>query len=56
MMTDTTARELTFAERIAMLRATKMRHTEEKWRVLGPIDMDDLPVILPPRNRERSCA
>jgi pyruvate-formate lyase len=48
MMPDTTVRELTFAERIAMLRATKMRHTEEKWRVLGPIDMDDLPVILPP--------
>ena len=48
MMPHTEAQELTFAERIAMLRATKMRHTEEKWRVLGSMDMDDLPVILPP--------
>jgi formate C-acetyltransferase len=47
-MPHTEAQELTFAERIAMLRATKMRHTEEKWRVLGSMDMDDLPVILPP--------
>ncbi len=48
MSDDTAGRELTFTERIAMLRATKMRHTEEKWRVLGSMDMDDLPVILPP--------
>ncbi|HTY60229.1 MAG TPA: pyruvate formate lyase family protein, partial [Bacteroidota bacterium] len=41
-------RDLTFTERIAMLRETKMRHTREKWRVLGSMDMDDLPVILPP--------
>ena len=41
-------RELTYQERIEMLRATKMRHTEEKWRVLGSFDMDDLPVMLPP--------
>ena len=47
-MRETAVQELTFAERIAMLRATKMRHTEEKWRVLGSMDMDDLPVILPP--------
>jgi pyruvate-formate lyase len=48
MMPHAGVQELTFAERIAMLRATKMRHTEEKWRVLGSMDMDDLPVILPP--------
>jgi formate C-acetyltransferase len=48
MMPNTAMQELTFAERISMLRATKMRHTEEKWRVLGSMDMDDLPVILPP--------
>jgi formate C-acetyltransferase len=48
MNTRAAAPDLTFAERIDMLRATKMRHTEEKWRVLGPMDMDDLPVILPP--------
>lgn len=47
-MPHAAVQELTFAERIAMLRATKMRHTEEKWRVLGSMDMDDLPVILPP--------
>ena len=47
-MPGTAAGELTFTERIAMLRDTKMRHTREKWRVLGSIDMDDLPVILPP--------
>jgi pyruvate-formate lyase len=48
MMPPAEVQELTFTERIAMLRAAKMRHTEEKWRVLGSIDMDDLPVILPP--------
>jgi pyruvate-formate lyase len=48
MTPNTTIEELTFAERISMLRATKMRHTKEKWRVLGAMDMDDLPVILPP--------
>ena len=47
MMPPAGVQELTFAERIGMLRATKM-HTEEKWRVLGSMDMDDLPVILPP--------
>lgn len=40
--------ELTYCERISMLRATKMRLTAEKWRVLGSMDMDDLPVMLPP--------
>ena len=44
-------REPTYAERIDMLRRTKMRHTQEKQRVLGPLDMDDLPVILPPEDR-----
>lgn len=47
-MTESEARELTYQERIDMLRATKMRHTEEKWRELGSFDMDDLPIILPP--------
>ncbi len=40
--------DLTYAERINLLRETKMRHTAEKQRVLGSMDMDDLPVILPP--------
>jgi formate C-acetyltransferase len=47
-MTLVAANELTFRERIEMLRATKMRHTEEKWRVIGSMDMDDLPIMLPP--------
>ncbi len=47
-MTSTSSRELTYGERIALLRETKMRHTEEKWRALGSMDMDDLPVVLPP--------
>ncbi len=42
------ARELTYQERIDQLRATKMRHTEEKWRDIGVIDMDDHGMILPP--------
>jgi pyruvate-formate lyase len=41
-------KELTFRERIDMLRATKMRHTEEKWHVIGSMDMDDLPILVPP--------
>ena len=40
--------ELSYSERVSMLRATKMRHTEEKWREIGSLDMDDLPIMLPP--------
>lgn len=47
-MTNSATPELTFQDRIDMLRATKMKQTEEKWRVLGSFDMDDLPIILPP--------
>jgi formate C-acetyltransferase len=47
-MTISATPELTFQDRIDMLRATKMKQTEEKWRVLGSFDMDDLPIILPP--------
>jgi len=47
-MMGSESKELTFTERIDMLRATKMRHTEEKWRELGCFDMDDLPIMLPP--------
>ena len=39
---------LSYNERVALLRATKMRHTEEKWREIGALDMDDLPIMLPP--------
>jgi len=47
----TITEEPTYAERIEILRQAKLRHTEEKRRVLGPLDMDDLPFILPPPER-----
>ena len=47
-MIEPAAKELTYQDRIELLRATKMRHTEEKWRELGSFDMDDLPIMLPP--------
>ncbi len=40
--------ELTYRQRVDMLRATKLRHTEEKRRAIGSLDMDDLPIMLPP--------
>ncbi|MEW6512074.1 MAG: pyruvate formate lyase family protein [Bacteroidota bacterium] len=48
-----TAKELTYQERIERLRATKMRHTEEKWRDIGVLDMDDHGLILPPVGSRR---
>jgi formate C-acetyltransferase len=47
-MNHPTVAPLTYQDRIDRLRATKMRHTQEKWRELGSSDMDDLPVLLPP--------
>jgi formate C-acetyltransferase len=47
-MIQSPEKELTYQDRIEMLRATKMQHTEEKWRELGSFDMDDLPILLPP--------
>ncbi|MFH0991471.1 MAG: pyruvate formate lyase family protein [bacterium] len=47
-MAQTAVQELTYQERVDRLRATKMVHTEEKWRELGSFDMDDLPIMLPP--------
>lgn len=44
----TTATELTYQQRIDALRATKMKHTQEKWQVIGSMDMDDLNLVLPP--------
>jgi pyruvate-formate lyase len=45
--------ELTYNERIDLLRKTKMRHTEEKWQVLGHMDMDDHGLVLPPAERRK---
>ena len=47
-MQYTDFREMTYQERIEKLRATKMRHTEEKWREICVLDMDDHGIILPP--------
>ncbi len=44
---------LTYQERIDLLRATKMRHTKEKWQDIGVIDMDDSGSILPPPELRR---
>ena len=44
---------LSYDERIAALRETKMRHTREKWEVIGAMDMDDHGVILPPPDSRR---
>ena len=44
---------LTYQERIDRLRATKRAHTEEKWRDIGILDMDDNGVILPPPEMRR---
>ena len=37
-----------FEERLDAVRETKMRHTREKWDVIGAMDFDDHPIILPP--------
>lgn len=41
-------REFSFEDRLAALRETKMRHTREKWAVIGSMDFDDHAIILPP--------
>jgi pyruvate-formate lyase len=47
-MSQTQPDNLSYRDRVAMLRATKLRHTEAKWREIGSLDMDDLPIMLPP--------
>ncbi len=39
--------DYTFEARLQSLRATKLKHTEEKRRVIGSMDMDDHGVMLP---------
>jgi len=41
-------RQLTYAERLAALRETKLRHTREKQNLIGAMDRDDHALILPP--------
>jgi pyruvate-formate lyase len=47
-MSTAPIQELSYKERVGLLRATKLRHTEEKVREIGSLDMDDLPIMLPP--------
>ncbi len=47
-MDPTAIEELTYQKRIGALRATKLKHTEEKWEQIGSMDYDDHALILPP--------
>ena len=42
---------LSIADRIAAIRQTKMAQTAEKQHVIGAMDYDDWPLILPPEDR-----
>lgn len=42
------ATPLSYLQRIDALRATKMKHTQEKWDQIGAMDFDDHALILPP--------
>lgn len=41
-------KEYSYQERIDALRTTKLKHTREKWDVIGAMDFDDHGLILPP--------
>lgn len=45
--------EHSYQERIEALRSTKIRHTKEKWRVIGAMDLDDSGLILPPEEDQK---
>jgi formate C-acetyltransferase len=47
---QTTATTVDYSERIAQLRETKLRQTQEKQDVLGSMDHDDWGMILPPED------
>ncbi len=40
--------DYSYRERIDALRKTKLKHTQEKWEVIGAMDFDDHALILPP--------
>ena len=40
--------EITYQERLEMLRETKLSDTKEKWEEIGSIDFDDSGLVLPP--------
>ncbi len=43
-----TDKAITYRQRLAALRATKLRQTQEKQQVLGAMDYDDWGIVLPP--------
>lgn len=45
--------EMTFDERIDLLRETKMQQTREKQQVVGSMDHDDWALILPPADKRK---
>lgn len=42
---------LTYQQRLDALRATKMKHTQEKQQLIGSMDHDDWALVLPPPDR-----
>lgn len=48
MVSPNTIHELTYQERIDLLRARKMEYTREKQQIIGSMDYDDWGMILPP--------
>jgi formate C-acetyltransferase len=50
---DPTLVELTYQQRLDLLRATKMRQTLEKQQVIGSMDHDDHALVLPPPERRK---
>ena len=53
MKTSVDIAELTYQERIDILRATKLAETQEKQQVVGSMDRDDHALILPPPERRK---
>ncbi len=45
--------ELTYQQRLAALRETKLRHTQEKQDLQGAMNFDDWAIILPPPDRRK---
>jgi pyruvate-formate lyase len=50
-VTDTSCQELSYQERIDVLRATKLHITQEKQQIIGSMNHDDWGLILPPPDR-----
>ena len=53
MVVSAPEKELTYEQRLWALRASKVKVTQEKLRLLGPHDADDWGQILPPPNRRK---